>query len=311
MTAVEIIRVLHQHGEDVRAENFSKIFDQKSIAYLYKVLDLENKFSELSRVKESTVVNSDYSQPITSAFRSLIHMSTEQRDKDPEKKEIVKRITSLVSSSIAYTREKEIQESIFKTKKNPEDDDFLEDFDLEKEVNLSYDSPERSLRHVPEDFLDEKHLGLKVEKAAQFQEFSLPDYASARESSAVNNSLTRRMYDISATMNDLKKEELNRVIQVYSNAPLTLNLLADFQVLVSCLFGKGDAQKHVEHWVHRRTGDAFNQAAEEKLAKKKTNKLKPVAHSNSEIGSGPQRTEVEEKVEEMKRMVREFFIKLD
>lgn len=308
MTAVDILKVLHQHGEDVRIENFSKIFDEKSIQYLYKVLDLEYKLTELSKIKESTVFHSEVSQPISSAFRSLIHSSSEQREKDPEKKEIQKRIKTLVSSSIAFTREKETQDSVMKLQIIRGDDDEFDDFDLEKEFNLSQESPESSRKHILDnDFLDERHLGLKVEKAAQFQEFSMPDYASARESSGVNPTLNRKIYDMSANLNDLKQEELNRLISSYSNAPLTLNLLADFQVLLSCLFGKDDAQRHVEHWVHRRTGDAFNQAAEEKLFKKKTNKLKIVENS----GQGSQKTEVEEQVEEMKRMVREFFIKLD
>lgn len=315
MTAVEILKVLHQHGEEVRAENFSKVFDEKSIGYLYKVLELEYSFLELSRVKESTMAYSEMTQQASSALRSLAHIPTETREKDPEKKEIIKKIKNLVKSSIAFKHEKEIQESIIKQSKREDDDEF-DDFDLEKEFNLS-NEPEHDLgiessrRNIEEDFLDEKHLGLKIEKAAQHQEFSMLDHASAKESSVANKSLNRRLYDITAKLNDLKQEELNRIMLKYSNAPLTLNLLADFQVLLSCLFGKGEAQKHVELWVHRRTGDAFNQAAEEKQAKKKSKKLKPVESSSKEKSAGPFRTEVEEQVEEMKRMVREFFIKLD
>lgn len=294
MTAVDILKVLHQHGEEVRTENFSRIFDQKSIAYLYKVLELEYGYAELSRVKESTLAQSSAASALRSAAAG------EVREKDPERKAITSRIKSLVSGSIASQHNKEIQESVLRVPKREDDDDF-DAFELERDFNLSDHEPETSARQIEEDFLDEQHLGLTVDKAAQHQEFSMPD-ASQREPSAATGGLQRRLFDISARLNDLKLAELQRLQAKYSAAPLTLTLLADFMVLVSCLIGKAAAQQTIEQWVHRRTGDAFNQAAEQKALKKKANA------SDARPGF---RADIEEQVEEMKRMVREFFIKLD
>lgn len=255
--------------------------------------------------------NSECSQPLSSAYLSLVHSSKVQRGKDPEKKVIQSRISNLVSNSIASLREKELHESILKNPFGRRDDDEFDDFELEKEFSPSFDSRLISEKNIPEDFLDEKKLGLKIEKVAEYQEFTMPDYGSGRETSAPNVSLSRRMFDLTAVLNDLKQEELNRLSHKYSNAPLTLEMLGDFQVLLSCLIGKGEAQKHVELWVHRRTGEAFNLAAEEKVARKKNNKQRHQERSELVDGFGLQKTEIEEKMDELKRMVKEFFIKLD
>lgn len=308
MTAVDILKILHQHGEEVRADNFAKIFDEKSIAFLYKVLDYEYKYSELSTVRESTLPVSNASNQLSSAYRSLLRTS-EPREKDPEKKEILKKISHLVTSSIASIREKEVQASILGLPCKEEDD--VDDWELDQEFNSSQESPLVCNKHIQDNFLDERKLGLKIEKVEEFNEFSLPDFVSGRDSTQIYPSVTRKMFDITATLNDLKQEELRRLVQIYSSATLSLTLIADFQVLLSCLFGKEEAQKHVEHWVHVRTSEWFNQVAEDKVAKKKTKNPRQAESIEPSVGLGLGKTEVEMKVEEMKKMVKEFFIKLD
>lgn len=317
MTAVEIIRVLKAHHEDVREENFAKIFDSKSIEYLYKVLELENQFNDLSKIKESTLLASEGSQPLSSAVRSsmLYSSSSQVREKDPEKKEIQRRIKQLVTRSIAVCREEEMRKSMAKKKKQTDSEDDYDFYDFEQELN-SHSQVEASEKNIPdlshEEFLNEKELGLEIEKGAVHQEFSMNDYLSKREASVAGQSVIGKMYNLSSYLDKLKREELKRVTDLYSNLPLTLTLLADFMVLLSCLFGKEASQKHVEKWIHQRTREAYHQAAEEKASKKRQANSRLVSdHNGYELNQGLKKTELEEKVEEMNRMVREFFVNLD
>lgn len=326
MTVVDVIRVLHHHGEEVRAENFSSIFDRKSIEYIYRALELENLFNDLSRVKESTMYGSEYSKPISSAIRSsMIHSISDQREKDPEKKEIQRRIHQLVSGSITACRDVEESKLKASVAKRPVDSDS-EDFDLyEFDPELNPDLNPSSSRiggtsrqdlfeksHENEDFLNENNLGLKIEKGALNQEFSMADYMSGKVSSHDSKGINRKMFDVSAALEKMKNEELKRIMTKYSNSAFTLSQLADLLVLLSCLFGKGDSQKQIERWVHRKSGEAYNHAADEKMSKKILAQAKSTSsHAGYDLDQGLKKTDLEQKVEEMNKMVREFFVKLD
>lgn len=321
MTVVDVIRVLYAHGEEVREENFALIFDRKSIEYIYKALELENIFNDLSRVRESTVYMSEHSQPQSSALRSsVLFSSSAQREKDPEKKEIQKRIKELVSGSIAVCREQEesrLKANMTKKQQDSDDDDFdMYEFDQDfnpsnSQVGVS-DQEFNEISRDPEDFLNENNLGLKIERGALNQEFSMPDYLSGQESSMGARGINRKMFDASAALEKLKNDELKRLMTKFSNSPFTLPLLADMLVLLSCLFGKAEAQKQVEQWVHRKTGEAYNQAADEKISKKILSNSKTSSNRGGyEPEQGLKKTNLEEKVDEMNKMVREFFVKLD
>ena len=103
--------------------------------------------------------------------------------------------------------------------------------------------------------------------------------------------VTRNLFDITATLADMQKLEQDRLLTIANSKPMTPQLVNDMMVLFSCLFGKSLAKTVLEVWLNKRTGDIFNAAAGERAERRKDG--------------------IEVEVENMKRLFREFFVKLD
>jgi hypothetical protein len=304
MTAVEVIRFLRNQGEDVYAENFSKIFDEHSIAYLFKAMELENRFMEYSKNKSSMIGNypeqSNVSEYISECSIPAPGSST-SRVKDPVKKFMIRKIDSMVRGSICTARNEKSSNPHYYALHT--EDMELNNYKPQSQGDVSHEPNSKSIKDIDsDDFLDENNLGgLEVLRAEGEQEFM----SHERSATAVPGSkitLQSQLFEISLTLNEMKNAEEARVLQIYNQQPLTISLVGDLMVLLSCLFGKGVARKTVETWVYKKTGEVFNQAAD---VRKEKRRIDP-SHNG-----GADSKNVDHQVEEIKKMVRDFYTKLD
>lgn len=277
-----MLRTLQRQNEDVRGENFAKIFDDRSILYITKVLDLENKFNDLAKLRAS-----DQSRFVSSAMGQSSFMNNSMlREKDPVRKQIESRISSLVKSALSQSATKRnLPRTSGKASKNKKSESGLG----EGSENPGSGENSEAEEADQEDFLDEQKLGFKIEKAEQELEMHGSDLNDPPGSDM--SLVTRSLFDITATLADMQKLEQERLLAIANSRPMTPQLVNDMMVLFSCLFGKSLAKTVLEVWLNKRTGDIFNAAAGERAERRKDG--------------------IEVEVENMKRLFREFFVKLD
>ena len=138
MTTVEVVRVLHKHDEEVKADCFDRIFDEQSIEYIFQNLVLENEYIQLQKTRKN----------ISHAFQSSTQ--SDHRVKDSGMKHIKSRIDQIVKSTIELS---------------------YKDQDTKPSLPIGSLVAESLVNDA--NFLDEAKLdGLKVEMAYNNQDFS-------------------------------------------------------------------------------------------------------------------------------------------
>ena len=276
-----MLRTLQRQNEDVRPENFAKIFDDRSILYITKVLDLENKFNDLAKLRAT-----DQSRVMSSAMGQSSFMNNSMlREKDPVRKQIESKISSLVKSVITQASTKrKVPRTAGQGSKNKKSESGVGDGSEQPGSGENSEVDEEQ-----EDFLDEQKLGFKIEKAEQ--ELEMHGSELNEPAGSDMSMVTRNLFDITATLADMQKVEQERVLNIANSKQMTPQLVNDMMVLFSCLFGKSLAKTVLEVWLNKRTGDIFNAAAGERAERRKDG--------------------IEIEVENMKRLFREFFVKLD
>lgn len=276
-----MLRTLKTQGEDVKPENFSKIFDEKSIAYMIKVLELENQFNDYAKLRGTDPSRIGSSVMNHSSFldNSLF------REKDPERKIIESKISSMVKSVIV----KDIED------RNPSRSGTFAKGKHRSETSggplsrssKSYEDYDGTRSDHGEDFLDEQRIGFKIEKVENEIEMHGSEYNEFYEGS----SITRRLFDITSMLAEMQKSEIERLISIANNKQISVSLVNDLLVIFSSLFGKNIARVELERWLNKKVAELFKVVSGERAERRKEG--------------------IESEVDDMKRIFREFFVKLD
>jgi hypothetical protein len=273
LTVIEVLRYLRGQQEDVRAENYSVIFDEKSIQYIQQVLENETKFKNLSRVRNSV---------LSTSMRGLQSKVEEApRPKDPIRKEIESKTSELIRSAIDVNR------SRVKGKRSPRN--------RGSENAGAYPAEDEFLR---KDILQGVELIRAPEQAGDDEFFQIGELSN-RDSiildPAERQELGKSIFEVTSLLNKISTQEINRLLVNFINKGFYPEVAEQLMILLSCLFGKRAAHKAMGIYIHKKTRETFLAAAEE----------------IKKSGEDRSKQEVEDRVETIKRRVREFFVKLD
>ena len=274
LTVIEVLKYLRGQKEEVREDHYSPIFDQKSIHYVLQVLENETKFNNLSKIRHSV---------LSGSLKNLNSKVEEpSRPKDPVRKEIEAKTSELIRSAIDTNR------SRIKGQRSPRN--------KPAQPQVSYPAEDEFLRK-------DRLAGVEVlrapEQAGDEDFFRMGGELSQANSYTMDaterQELGRSIFEVTAYLDTISTQEIQRLLGIYINKGFYPNVAEELMILLSCLFGKRAAHKAMGVYIHKKTRETFISAAEE---------IKKAGEEKS-------KHEVEDRVETIKRRVREFFVKLD